>query len=129
MRITSEATGAVQVIAPRIRDEIDHFGDNVDGFLELALPLVDAAGSRVVIDLESSTYCDGLVSASVKLHHRARERGARVVFARPDAELLRGLQICKLDGFLDIYPSIESAILAIDPPGRHAGIRPPKPSS
>jgi len=110
-----ETIGSVQVITPRIRAEIDPDGDNVWEFYDQVRPLVEVEGSRAVIDLRSSTACDLLMLALIKLHTGARARGGWVVVARPDAPMQECLRICRLDRHLEIFATLDAALLALAP--------------
>lgn len=66
----------------------------------------------VVADMTATAFCDAMgIRALVRAHKQAAANGAELRVVVPSARILRVLAVLNLDCLLDIYPSLQEALV------------------
>lgn len=83
---------------------------HLDTALKRAL---DHPAQLLVIDLSQVKHFGSAgLNAVLECHEHGQSAGAAVRIAAPNAEVLRPIQVTKLDGVLRLYPSVSAALEA-----------------
>lgn len=81
---------------------------HLDTALKRAL---DHPARLLVIDLSAVTHFGSAgLNAVLECHEHGQSAGATVRIAAPNPEVLRPIQVTRLDGVLLLYPSIDAAL-------------------
>ena len=125
MDITNRAHGDVLVVSPAGR--IDHA--TAPDFERAVVPLLGASsGSHraLVFDFECVPYISSVGLRVLVIASKAmRGRGGRVAVVAMQPVVSEIVDICRLGSIVDIYPSVDAALVAFAP----ASPEPPAPHS
>jgi len=77
--------------------------------LERALQLDGVAGARVVVDLRKCTFIDS-TGLGILVAADRRGGGNGLLIVASSMEVLRAIEVTRLDGRLTLHPTLESAL-------------------
>ncbi len=88
--------------------------DDVERFNRAAGERFDAGARDIVLDCEHLEFVDSAgLEAWLRLRERAAEKRGQVRLIKPDANVLKILEVTRLDRFFQSHDSLEAAVRSL----------------